>query len=110
MGDTALSALEARALERFRELGELVLVGDRDLDSRRGDARAEARRALAGDADSLGKSGIDLAGRVPARLPFRPGPARCALRGADGQALGDDLAGKPAAAFVVRNGEDSTRV
>src|SRR5205814_810059 len=32
------------------------------------------------------------------------------LRGTNGEALGDDLAGEPAAAFVVRDGENRARV
>src|SRR5207253_11233955 len=51
-----------------------------------------------------------LAGRFSPRLPFRPGPAGGPLRGANGQPLGDDLAGEPATAFVVRNGKNRARV
>src|SRR5205807_4544358 len=60
--------------------------------------------------NSLRERRINLAGRLAPRLPPRARPAGGAFRGADGQALGDDLAGEPAAALVIRDGEDRTRV
>src|SRR5919199_6319582 len=89
-----------QALERFRELGELVLVLDRDLDLARADARPETRRPLERDSDAFGERGIDGRPRLAPRARLGARPARGPLRGAHGHTLLHDLAGEPAAALV----------
>src|SRR5436305_11602555 len=97
-------------LESFSELGELVLVGDRDLDSRRRDARAEAGGALAGDAHSFHESGVGLAGGLAPRLSAGAGPAGGPVGGPGGQTPWGDLAGGASSSFVVGLGQHGAGV
>src|SRR2546429_5007460 len=78
-------------LESFRELGELMLVGDRNLDSRCRDTRAKAGGALAGDTHSFRQGGFNPARRFTPRFSAGAGPARGPLRGSNGQAPWGEL-------------------
>src|SRR5581483_3894781 len=66
-------------LQRFRDLLQLVLVGEDELDAARGHPRVEAGDALHRLANAGGERGID-GSRAHARLLLRAGPLRALLR------------------------------
>src|SRR5712691_471588 len=78
----ARARLELRggALERFRELGELVLVAERELDTGGADPYVEAGQMLQCVAHSRRERGVDRS-RTDARLLLCAGPFRTLLGG-----------------------------
>ena len=71
------------ALERHGELGEVILVGERELDAAGSDAGAIAREVLEGSRDARREVGID-GERARAWPLFRACPLRALLGGPDG--------------------------
>src|SRR3989440_3892568 len=103
--------LEARrgALERFRQLRELVLVFECELDSCARHLRAEPGQMLERVTHTGGERRIDGC-RTNARLLLRARPFCALLGGTHGQALLHDLPGELAAAVVVGDREHRARM
>src|SRR5262245_8222498 len=80
-----------RALQRFRELGELVLVGECQLDAAASNLGMEPGQVFESGPHTLGKCGVDRR-RARARLPLRARPLRPLLGSANGEAPLHDLA------------------
>src|SRR5919204_749794 len=97
------------SLERLLELPEPILVLERNLDAAGVDVRLEAGQTSDQVTHARGERGIDRHAR-PALLRPRTGPASRTLRVTDRQPAAHDLPGQPAAAVVVRDCEDGTRV
>src|SRR5258705_2828329 len=88
---TRALALGGCALERFGELGELVLVGEWELDATAGDLRIDADELHEGVTHTRRERGIDGRETEP-RLLFRARPLRALLGSSHRQALLHDLA------------------
>src|SRR6476646_2334406 len=96
-------------LERFGELGELLLVGERELDATAPDLRVEARQLFERVSHPGGDHGVD--GRCTrTRLLLRPRPLRPLLGGAHRETLLHDLPREPPPALMIRDRKHGARM
>src|SRR5690348_11914844 len=111
VSDTCLAEKNLRlgALQRVRDLLQLVLVGEDDLDASARHPRVEPGDALERSAYAGSECRVDRR-RPHARLLLRARPLRTLLGNAHRQPLLHDLACEPAPAFVVGDGEHSACV
>src|SRR5207302_10287607 len=98
-----------RALECFCKLCELVLVGERELDSTAADLRVKARQLLERGSHPCDEPRIDGRRTKPRLLPCA-GPLRTLLCRTHRKPLLHDLPCKPAPALVIRDREHRARV